>query len=117
MFDRVLNMPLDYLSCFAMILRGIHRKVDICQTDYSIVSKLRIFPYSKVIHGSATFKLTKGLERLKKNNQLLNLIFLFFLSRLIRVINRSSMKFLSPEVALYLYKSTTQPCMESCCHV
>ena len=28
-----------------------------------------------------------------------------------------SMKFLSPEVALYLYKSTTQPCIEYCCHV
>ncbi len=28
-----------------------------------------------------------------------------------------SMKFLSPEVALYLYKSTIQPCMEYCCHV
>ena len=28
-----------------------------------------------------------------------------------------SMKFFSPEVALYLYKSTTRPCMEYCCHV
>ena len=28
-----------------------------------------------------------------------------------------SMKFLSPEVALYLYKSTISPCMENCCHV
>ena len=28
-----------------------------------------------------------------------------------------SMKFLSPEVALYLYKSTVCPCMEYCCHV
>ena len=27
------------------------------------------------------------------------------------------MKFLSPEVALYLYKSTIRPCMENCCHV
>ena len=27
------------------------------------------------------------------------------------------MKFLSPEVALYLYKSTMQLCMEYCCHV
>ena len=27
-----------------------------------------------------------------------------------------SMKFLSPEVALYLYKSTIWPCMEYCCH-
>ena len=28
-----------------------------------------------------------------------------------------SMKFLSSEVALYLYKSTIRPCMEYCCHV
>ena len=28
-----------------------------------------------------------------------------------------SMKFLSPEVALYLYKSTIRACMEYCCHV
>ena len=28
-----------------------------------------------------------------------------------------SMKFLTPQVALYLYKSTIQPCMEYCCHV
>ena len=27
------------------------------------------------------------------------------------------MKFLSPEVALYLYKSSIRPCMEYCCHV
>ena len=28
-----------------------------------------------------------------------------------------SVKFLSPEVALYLYKSTLRSCMEYCCHV
>ena len=28
-----------------------------------------------------------------------------------------SMKFLSPEVAVYLYKFTIHPCMEYCCHV
>ena len=28
-----------------------------------------------------------------------------------------SMKFLSPEVALYVYNSTICPCMEYCCHV
>ena len=27
------------------------------------------------------------------------------------------MKFLSPEVALYLYKSTIRSCMECCCHI
>ena len=29
----------------------------------------------------------------------------------------SSMKFLSPEFALYLYRSTIRPCMKYCCHV
>ena len=28
-----------------------------------------------------------------------------------------SMKFLSPEVALYLHKSAIWPCMEYCCHI
>ena len=28
-----------------------------------------------------------------------------------------SMKFLSPDLVLYLYKSTIRPCMEYCCHV
>ena len=28
-----------------------------------------------------------------------------------------SMKFFSPDVALYLYKSTICPCMENCCHI
>ena len=28
-----------------------------------------------------------------------------------------SLKFLFPEVALYLYKSTIHPCMECCCNV
>ena len=28
-----------------------------------------------------------------------------------------SMKFLSPEIVLYLYKSTISSCMEYCCHV
>ena len=37
-------------------------------------------------------------------------------SRKIEALIRS-MKFLSPEVALYLYKSTIRPCMEYCCHV
>ena len=41
-------------------LRGIYRKADICQTDYSIHSKQRMFPHSNVIHGSTTFKLTKS---------------------------------------------------------
>ena len=78
MFDRVLNMPLDYLNCFAVVLRGIHRMVDVCQTDYGIHSKLKISPYSRAIHGSTTFKLTKGQQSLNKNDRLLNLCFCSF---------------------------------------
>ena len=59
MFDRVLNMPLDYLIGFVVVLRRIHKKVGICQTDYSIHPKLRFFTDSKVIHGKTTLKLTK----------------------------------------------------------
>ena len=59
MFDRVLNMPQDYVSSFAVVIRRIHRKVDLCQTDYSSDSKLRTFLYSEVIYGIITFKLMK----------------------------------------------------------
>ena len=40
-------------------------------------------------------------------------------SYIISIVKRAlirSMKFLSPEVALYLYKSTIKPCMEGCCY-
>ena len=37
-------------------------------------------------------------------------------SKKIRVLIRS-MKILSSQVAFYLYKSTTRPCVEYCCHV
>ena len=37
-------------------------------------------------------------------------------SKKIRALIRC-MEFLSPEVALYLYKSTIRPCTEYCCHV
>ena len=39
-----------------------------------------------------------------------------FASKKIRALIHS-MKFLSPVVALYLYKSTIRPYMEYCCHV
>ena len=37
-------------------------------------------------------------------------------SKKIRALIRS-MKLFSPEVALYLYKSTIHSCMEYCCHI
>ena len=44
-------MYLDYLSWLAVVLRWIHRNVDICQTDYSIPSKLGSSSYLEVIKG------------------------------------------------------------------
>ena len=44
-------------------------------------------------------------------------LFLAEIENRISTIEFCSMKFLSPEVALYLYKSIIRPCMEYCCHV
>ena len=87
MFDKVLNIPLDELSCSAVVLRGIHKKVDICQTDHSIHSKQRIFSYSLVIYGR-----TQANERLTKVFVVFVLSVISFapMSQTIGVIDRSS---------------------------
>ena len=75
-------MPLDYLGCFAAVLRGIHGKVDICQTDYNIHSKLRIF----CLFWSHTWKYNiqadKRLTKVKEKRSTIQfdiLILLYFL--------------------------------------
>ena len=50
MLDRFLKIALDYLSCFAVVLREIHGNADICQTDYKIHLKLEFFRYSEIIN-------------------------------------------------------------------
>ena len=93
-------MPLDYLSYFTMVLRGIHWNIYICQADDSIPYKLEFSHYSEVIHGSKTFKLTKGSKVEKK---MINYSvwcfgsFIFFIpvSQTISVINKSGMCFFS----------------------
>ena len=60
---KVLIIPLDHLSCFPVVVTGIHRKVDMCQTDYSIHSELRVLPYSEGKYNiQANEKLTKVKE-------------------------------------------------------
>ena len=57
---------------------------------------------------------------LEKGLQLKSIAQLVFFLWLVKSLKKSlicSMKFLSPEVALYLYKSTIQSCMEYCCYV
>ena len=44
-------MPLDYLRYFAVVLRGIHGNVNICQTNYSIPSKLEFTLIPEFIQG------------------------------------------------------------------
>ena len=57
-------MPLDWLRCFDVVLRAIHRKNDKCLTDYiGIVfptPNLEFSSYSEVLHGNTGFKLMKG---------------------------------------------------------
>ena len=51
-----------------MVLGGIHGNVEMCRTEYNIPSKLiqKISPYSEVIIGNTTFKLTKHQRRFKE---------------------------------------------------
>ena len=64
-----------------MILKGIHGNVDTCQTNYTVHSKLRIFPLFLIHTWKCNIQaITIDLKRLKQNNHLFNLIFLFFLS-------------------------------------
>ena len=59
-FQICISVP---LSCFAVLLRGIHGKDDICQTDDSIHSKLRISPYCEGKYNiQANERLTKIRE-------------------------------------------------------
>ena len=51
------------------------------------------------------------------NISLLSWIGALTLSVLLKLPPRTSMKFLCPEVPLFLYKSTIRPCMEYYCHV
>ena len=92
MFDRVLILTLDYFICFAVVLRGIHGKIDICQTY--IRSKLRIFPYSEFTHGSATFKLKKKWSIIDFDVSVLCFIFFIPLFQTISVINKNGTYYL-----------------------
>ena len=65
MFDMVLNKALDYLSCFDVVLRGISGLFDICQTDYSIYSKLSIFPLFRSHTWKYNIQVNKMLTKVK----------------------------------------------------
>ena len=56
--------------------------------------------YSQFLHYLNSYVISIGKTAFKKIGALIH-----------------SMKFLSHDVALYLYKSTTRPCMEYCCHI
>ena len=80
-------------------------------------------------NGSIDVKMGGSILEEKSSFKMLGLIFsskLDWISYIISIAKTASkkigalirsMKFLSPEVALYLYKSTIRPCMEYCCHV
>ena len=42
-------MPLDYLTCFVMVLHGYMGTFDIHKTDYGFTPNLKFSPYHEVI--------------------------------------------------------------------
>ena len=65
---------------FPWFLKGYTETFDICQTGYSIHSKLRNFRLFWSQKWKQNIQTNERLIRLKKNNQLFNLMFLAFLS-------------------------------------
>ena len=90
-------------------------------------SQLVLFDQSKS-NGSIDVKMDGSVLEEKSSFKMLGLTFsskLDWGSYIISIAKTASkkigaliyfIKFLSPEVALYLYKSTIGPCMEYCCH-
>ena len=86
-----------------------------------MLGKLCWFRLTGLITGSIDLKMDGSVLEEKSPLKMLSLTFsskldwgsyIISIEALIR-----SIKFLSPEVALYLYKSTIHSCMEYCCHV
>ena len=80
MLDKVLNMPLNYLSCFAVVLRGyvgrlIHAKLII------VFTKTKNFPlfWSHTwMYNTETWKLTKVYRKIKGQRKMTNYYLWFF---------------------------------------
>ena len=72
MFDMVLNISLDYLGCFAVVPLPYQGDTRDCLIYAKLIiiftPNLEFSPYPEVIHGSTTFKLTKGWQWLRKND-------------------------------------------------
>ena len=91
--------------------------------------KIQLISYDRSNTGAINVKMDGSVLEEKSSFKMLGLTFSFKLdwgSYIISIAKSASkkigplvrsMKFLSPEVALYLCKSTIQPCMECCCHV
>ena len=105
--------------------------MDWVRSDFSIsmLGKLCWFRLTGLITGSIDLKMDGSVLEEKSPLKMLGLTFsskLDWGSYIISIAKTASkkigalirsMKFLSPEVALYLYKSTIHPCIEYCCHV
>ena len=59
MYDRVLNMPLDYLNCSDVVLRNAWKNLIYAKLIIVFTANSEFSPYSEVIDGSTTIKLTK----------------------------------------------------------
>ena len=91
---------------------------DFCQIANSVFNKAKLFDWSNNI-GATDVKMDGSIFEEKLSFKMLGSYIISIAktaSKKIRALIRF-MKLLSPEVALYLYKSTIRPCMEYCSHV
>ena len=66
-------MPLDHLNRFAMVLRGVHGKVNICQTDYSIyLLQTKIAPLFSCHTWKYNIQAIERLTRVKEKKTTIN---------------------------------------------
>ena len=87
MFDRVLIMLLDYLSCFGMVLEGYMERLIYAKHIYSFQTKK--FPLFWSHTWNTTFKLKKRQWTIEFDVFVLCFIFFMPLSQTISVINRN----------------------------
>ena len=81
MFDMVLNLLLDFLSCFAVVLREILETAWYMPNwSYCIHSKLRIFPLLRSHRWKYNIQANKRLTNVKEKWWLFHLMFFIFLS-------------------------------------
>ena len=112
-------VALDISKAFVMVWHaGLFHKLKSCGISgeiFGFISSFLINGRLQVVLNGKFSQEYPDNARVPQGSTLGLTLFLLYINNLGALV--CSMKFLSPKVALYLYKSTIRPCMEYCCHV